>query len=177
MEDLQRTRLIRAFTDHLPLPATLEPHLKEALKRVLQNPGSLRRPEIALEVALCYEVPKVIATDLAIALEYFHTASLLFDDLPAMDDAVERRGIPCVHVERRCNRNCLLLPAVNRHFVNIRRNRSTAGTRSFDLVLDVDVARCPAEAMRRFTRRPFENAVSAVQVDPVMSDDPIFIVM
>jgi farnesyl diphosphate synthase/geranylgeranyl diphosphate synthase type II len=52
MEDLQRTRLIRAFTDHLPLPATLEPHLKEALKRVLQNPGSLRRPEIALEDAL-----------------------------------------------------------------------------------------------------------------------------
>ena len=70
-----------------------------------------------------------------------------------------------------------LLPAVNRHFVNIRRDRSTAGTCSFDLVLDVDVARSPAEAMRRFTGRPFENAVSAVQVDPVMSDDPIFIVM
>jgi geranylgeranyl pyrophosphate synthase len=36
---------------------------------------------------------------MAIGLEYFHTASLLFDDLPAMDDATERRGGPCVHVE------------------------------------------------------------------------------
>jgi hypothetical protein len=95
---LQRTRLIRAFTDHLPLPATLKPHLREALKCVLQNPGSLRRPEIAIEVALSYEVPRAIATDAAIALEYLHTASLFFDDLPAMDNAVERRGIPCVHL-------------------------------------------------------------------------------
>jgi Polyprenyl synthetase len=98
MKDLQRTRLIRAFTDHLPPPATLEPHLKEALRRVSQNPGGLRRPEIATEAALVYEVPQAIATDVAIALEYFHTASLLFDDLPAMGDAVERRGIPCVHL-------------------------------------------------------------------------------
>ena len=37
------------------------------------------------------------AKDLAIALEYFHTASLVFDDLPCMDNALERRGVPCVH--------------------------------------------------------------------------------
>jgi geranylgeranyl pyrophosphate synthase len=37
------------------------------------------------------------AKDLAIALEYFHTASLVFDDLPCMDNAFERRGVPCVH--------------------------------------------------------------------------------
>ena len=35
---------------------------------------------------------------LAIALEYFHTASLIFDDLPCMDNALERRGAPCVHI-------------------------------------------------------------------------------
>jgi geranylgeranyl pyrophosphate synthase len=98
MKDLQRTRLIGAFTDHLLLPATLGPHLKKALKRVLQNPVSLSRPEIAAEVALDYEVPQAIATDVAIALEYFHTASLLFDDLPGMDDAVERGDIPSVHL-------------------------------------------------------------------------------
>ncbi len=34
----------------------------------------------------------------AVALEYFHTASLLFDDLPCMDNALERRGAPCVHL-------------------------------------------------------------------------------
>lgn len=83
----------------MPLPATLEPHLKEALRRVLRNPGSMIRPEIVLEVALGYGLPEAPATDMAIGLEYFHTASLLFDDLPAMDDALERRGMPCVHLE------------------------------------------------------------------------------
>jgi geranylgeranyl diphosphate synthase type II len=34
----------------------------------------------------------------ALALEYFHTASLIFDDLPCMDNALERPGAPCVHV-------------------------------------------------------------------------------
>jgi geranylgeranyl pyrophosphate synthase len=38
------------------------------------------------------------AKDLAVALEYFHTSSLLFDDLPCMDNALERRDVPCVHV-------------------------------------------------------------------------------
>jgi geranylgeranyl diphosphate synthase type II len=99
MTDLQRTRLRQAFTDFLPLPVTLETHLKQALERVLENPGSLMRPEIVLEVASTYGLTDVIATKLAIALEYFHTSSLLFDDLPAMDDAVRRRGTPCVHVE------------------------------------------------------------------------------
>jgi geranylgeranyl pyrophosphate synthase len=31
-------------------------------------------------------------------IEYLHTASLVFDDLPAMDDARTRRGAACVHV-------------------------------------------------------------------------------
>jgi geranylgeranyl pyrophosphate synthase len=99
MNDLQKTRLREAFTHSMPLPAALEPHLKEALRRVLRNPGSMIRPEIVLEVALGYGLPEAVAMELAIGLEYFHTASLLFDDLPAMDDALERRGTACVHVE------------------------------------------------------------------------------
>ena len=99
MTELDRGRLKDAFTTFLPRPINLEPHLKEALDRVLQNSGSLIRPEIVIEVSLGYGLSEAEATDLAIALEYFHTASLLFDDLPAMDDAVERRGVPCVHLE------------------------------------------------------------------------------
>ena len=99
MNELQKARLRNAFTTYMRLPATLEPHLQEALGRVLQNPGSMIRPEIVWEVALAYGLPEAPAIDVAIALEYFHTASLLFDDLPAMDDALERRGRRCVHVE------------------------------------------------------------------------------
>jgi geranylgeranyl pyrophosphate synthase len=45
-----------------------------------------------------YGLDPVRAQKLAIALEYFHTASLLFDDLPCMDNALERRGVPCTHL-------------------------------------------------------------------------------
>ncbi len=99
MDDSQTTRLKKAFTERMPLPPALEPHLRQALGRVLENPGSLIRPEIALEIARGYGLAEGPATDLAIGLEYFHTASLLFDDLPAMDDATERRGAQCVHVD------------------------------------------------------------------------------
>jgi geranylgeranyl diphosphate synthase type II len=99
MIEQHRKRLKEAFSSYLPLPLNLEPHLREALVHVLGAPGSLVRPEIVLEISLGYGLSQAAATDLAIGLEYFHTASLLFDDLPSMDDALERRGIPCVHIE------------------------------------------------------------------------------
>ena len=87
-----------AFRTGLPLPAALDPHLEESLRHVLDNPGSLVRPRMVFQVATAYGLDAQSAKDLAIALEYFHTASLLFDDLPCMDNASERRGVPCVHL-------------------------------------------------------------------------------
>jgi geranylgeranyl pyrophosphate synthase len=83
MDDWQQSKLKRAFTDFLPVPPNLEPQLKHALDRVLNNPGSLIRPEIALEIALGYGLPETTATEIAVRLEHFHTTSLLFDDLPS----------------------------------------------------------------------------------------------
>jgi len=37
------------------------------------------------------------AMDAAIAVELTHTASLVLDDLPCMDDSAERRGVPATH--------------------------------------------------------------------------------
>lgn len=88
----------QAFSAGLPLPAALDPHLEEALRHVLDNPGSLIRPRMIYQMATAYGLQHDSAKDLAIALEYFHTASLLFDDLPCMDNATERRGVPCVHL-------------------------------------------------------------------------------
>lgn len=56
------------------------------------------RPRIVYSLAGAYGIHDEAATDLAIALEYFHTASLVFDDLPCMDDASMRRCAPCVHI-------------------------------------------------------------------------------
>ncbi len=96
---LDKDELREAFADYLPLPTQIEPHLHDAIRQILRNAGSLVRPEIVLQMSLAYELSRLDAMKLAIALEYFHTSSLLFDDLPCMDDAVKRRGAPCVHLE------------------------------------------------------------------------------
>jgi geranylgeranyl pyrophosphate synthase len=98
MKPFDTERLSNAYTAYLPIPAKLEPHLEGALHHVLRNPGNLIRPQIAFQMSVAYDLPDAHATELAIALEYFHTASLLFDDLPCMDHAIERRGRQCVHV-------------------------------------------------------------------------------
>lgn len=93
MEQLQT-----AFQGNMPLPFRLEPTLYGALRYLLDNPGNMLRPRIACRVAIGYGIDELAAIDLAVALEYFHTASLVFDDLPCMDDASMRRAAPCVHL-------------------------------------------------------------------------------
>jgi geranylgeranyl pyrophosphate synthase len=88
-----------AFRVSLQLPAMLDPQFEDAIRHVLDNPGSLVRPRMVFQVATAYGLDAKPARDLAIALEYFHTASLVFDDLPCMDNALERRGVSCVHFE------------------------------------------------------------------------------
>ncbi len=87
-----------AFRQTLPLPADLDPSLGSALRHLLQHPGSMVRPRLVAQVAAAFGIGAGVASDLAIALEYFHTSSLVFDDLPCMDNATSRRGAPCVHV-------------------------------------------------------------------------------
>jgi geranylgeranyl pyrophosphate synthase len=98
MNPLDTKRLEDAYATYLPLQKNLDPHLTDALDHVLRNPGNLVRPQIVFQMSLAYGGNDAQATELAMALEYFHTASLLFDDLPCMDHAVERRGAPCVHL-------------------------------------------------------------------------------
>jgi geranylgeranyl pyrophosphate synthase len=99
MNDENHKNLRSTFTGFFPLPTDTEPHLRESLDRVLSNPGSLVRPQIVARMFAAYGLPASHAAELGIALEYFHTASLLFDDLPCMDDAAERRGAPATHTE------------------------------------------------------------------------------
>jgi geranylgeranyl pyrophosphate synthase len=90
-------KLRKAFTVGLVLTAETEPHLNGALRQTLNHPGSLVRARLVHQMARAYGLAETRAENLAIAVEFFHTASLLFDDLPCMDDALERRGEPCVH--------------------------------------------------------------------------------
>lgn len=97
MDHLDTGFLAEAFRSSLPLPALLDPSFEEALRHVLDNPGSLIRPRLVYQMATAYGLNPARGQELAVALEYFHTASLLFDDLPCMDNALERRGLPCTH--------------------------------------------------------------------------------
>jgi len=76
----------------------VEPRMAAALRDILARPGCLVRAVAAYLTALAMGVPEDAAKALGCGIEYLHTASLVFDDLPAMDDARMRRGAACVHV-------------------------------------------------------------------------------
>lgn len=86
------------FRALLPMAAGLEDHLHGVIDDTLGHRGSLFRAQLVFAAARRRGLPVEKARELGVAIEYFHTASLLFDDLPAMDDARERRGFPCAHV-------------------------------------------------------------------------------
>lgn len=97
--DATARRLLSAFKGGLPASRQVETTLGGAIQYLLDHPGSMVRPRVVHKLALAYGIEEQPATDLAIALEYFHTASLVFDDLPCMDNATMRRGASCVHIE------------------------------------------------------------------------------
>lgn len=79
------------------VPPTPKYTLKESLEYALSARGSGMRYLLACEVGQAQGLPEDEASRLAEAVEWFHHASLLLDDLPCMDDALERRGEPCLH--------------------------------------------------------------------------------
>jgi geranylgeranyl diphosphate synthase type II len=94
-EDLRILR--EALRSGLDDVAGGEPVMEAALTHVLAHPGNLGRARICLATGRRVGLDSEAALALAMAVEYFHTASLVFDDLPCMDDADERRHAPCVH--------------------------------------------------------------------------------
>ena len=75
-----------------------EPRLAAALRDLLSRPGSLVRSATAYLLGGGLGMDDGAARAVACGIEYLHTASLVFDDLPAMDNARTRRGAACIHV-------------------------------------------------------------------------------
>jgi geranylgeranyl diphosphate synthase type II len=90
--------VLEGYGSLLDLPETTQPALKGVLTDLLRHPGSLARAQLAFAILTTLDEERQQARRLAVALEYFHTASLVFDDLPNMDDASERRGATCPHL-------------------------------------------------------------------------------
>lgn len=95
--DFGAARLAQALRDNAPQTARDLPDLRAAVRQAVASPGKLLRARLAYAAARSHGLPAHASEHLACAIEYFHTASLLFDDLPCMDDATLRRGLPCAH--------------------------------------------------------------------------------
>lgn len=70
--------------------------LKDACEYALLSGGKRFRPALVYMVAYALKKDKDVSSA-AMAIEYFHTASLIADDLPCMDNDDERRNKPTVH--------------------------------------------------------------------------------
>ncbi len=81
------------------LPKTAEPPsvIHEAMRYTVLAGGKRFRPLLALGGCEAVGSPGRSALNVACALELIHAYSLVHDDLPAMDNADERRGQPCCH--------------------------------------------------------------------------------
>jgi geranylgeranyl pyrophosphate synthase len=86
----------------LTLRALLRPgrasRVQAAIEDSLMAPGKRLRPILALMVAEVLRGNPESVLPAAGAIEMVHTASLILDDLPSMDDASTRRGRPTCHV-------------------------------------------------------------------------------
>lgn len=70
--------------------------LRDACEYALCNGGKRVRPALVLMIAKALD-PNKDVMNAALAVEYFHTASLIADDLPCMDDDDMRRNQPSLH--------------------------------------------------------------------------------
>jgi geranylgeranyl diphosphate synthase type II len=73
------------------------PRLLESMSYSLLDGGKRLRPALCLAVAERCGVSAERAMPMAAALEFIHTASLIHDDLPCMDNDDLRRGRPANH--------------------------------------------------------------------------------
>lgn len=96
--DCARTVMTQTFSQGMGPFDRVESRLAAALGDILARPGSLVRAVTAYLIGIETGLAEEAARAVACGIEYLHTASLVFDDLPAMDDARMRRGASCPHV-------------------------------------------------------------------------------
>lgn len=96
--DCAKAIMAGTFANGMGPMERVEPRLAAALGDILAHPGSMVRAVTAYLVGIEMGVAEEAARSVACGIEYLHTSSLVFDDLPAMDDARTRRGAVCPHV-------------------------------------------------------------------------------
>jgi farnesyl diphosphate synthase len=83
----------------LPEPAGGQARLLAAMRYAALGGGKRLRPFLVAAGAELFDVPEARARRVGAAVELIHAYSLIHDDLPAMDDALTRRGRPSCHLQ------------------------------------------------------------------------------
>jgi geranylgeranyl diphosphate synthase type II len=93
-----RLQIEKTLREHLPLtPPKIETRFNEAVEYALFSGGKRLRPVVTLLGAELFGGRAEMMMPAAAAVEFIHTSSLIFDDLPCMDNARERRGKTSLH--------------------------------------------------------------------------------
>lgn len=92
-----RTLIDQRLGDLAAAPRNCPVSLNTAVRHALLAPGKRVRPLLTMLTAAQFGTDPFKALDAGCAVELVHTASLVLDDLPCMDDARTRRGIPSTH--------------------------------------------------------------------------------
>jgi geranylgeranyl diphosphate synthase type II len=91
-------RVNTRLMEHLDALSGEAPRLREAMHYALRTGGKRLRPVLAYAACQACGGRTDDVDDVACALEFLHTYSLVHDDLPAMDDDALRRGQPTCHI-------------------------------------------------------------------------------
>lgn len=96
--ETHRAPIEKSLREFLPLaPSAISAEFNEAVEYALFSGGKRLRPVLTLLGAELVGGKTDLIFPAAIAGEFVHTSSLIFDDLPCMDNAAERRGKTSLH--------------------------------------------------------------------------------
>ncbi|HOJ34496.1 MAG TPA: polyprenyl synthetase family protein [Candidatus Hydrogenedentes bacterium] len=95
----QKILIEQALDNVLPKSGEEPQKIHEAMRYAVLSGGKRLRPILTLAVSDFAGQPRERVIHAACSIELIHSASLILDDLPAMDNAVERRGQACTHVK------------------------------------------------------------------------------
>lgn len=96
--DAHREAIEKQLGGNVPaVPVEVGTRFNEAAEYALFSGGKRLRPLLTLLGCEIVGGNPNVVLPAAVASEFIHTSSLIFDDLPSMDDATERRGKESLH--------------------------------------------------------------------------------
>lgn len=82
----------------LPINNQLCNDIAKSMRYTLLSRGKRMRSLLCEAIGSCYEIETDVIVDISCSIEMIHTASIILDDMPCMDDSPTRRNKPANHL-------------------------------------------------------------------------------